>query len=921
MANINVYPAGILIFLAFMLCPAMAFADDAEDCQRLYNGHHRDQALAPCLRAERSTGNASVQVAIGYLYDMGLGVPVDKRKAFSWYMKAAQQGDTDAQAYVANAYQEGQGASVNLEQARSWYLKAAKQNSELAQLALGEMFGKGLGVTADPVKAEQWFVAAANHRNPKMMRTLGIYFLEGDLVQRDPRKAAYWYKNAAVAGDVEAQISIAMLLNRGLGIETDKKEALLWFKRAAENYVNLKKLNSGNCTSLCMSILRYYRLALEEAPPTKVTRAKLAKLALLVSGESPELTAVQKESGKPQDKEVSEQTQDLRQDSDWIKHRYWRSPWLVEPPAAIWEKADPELKVFKRYKIETQPVLGATYEVEFDLSVINYGILASNDQGLHTKLQTTADLLATCGIRLRHAFITDANTNNDAQDFVPGSLSSPHAVAWVLPVALQEDRDAGGVASIANLASGEQPVFHIGEINKENEPFSTSESRYVWPHEVGHLIGEMGHPDDLRPSVMHYYALTEMSFTTEQCERMRKWPWMYQYQEPMQSYEWPRTLTPEEGQDRVARIDALPSESDKLEPLRQLLLGTLTSESPDTAEEYAFASLIEHFYNEGLYRQGFYLEMLWERRHGFTIADALLEQNGIRPSALTRELAATLRDDYMHTRPEDALLSPAFWSVDSDSETSTKVKMQSPTNTSDAKLVDDRRQAVDVSAQANQALGAIGTLSAASMSSAQSGYLVSRCLVLTNKSSLFPSPHLARIMAPVSFRPAYAPQQTLAGKVVAYGSYAGKMYDANDNWALVRLDKTLPLEAPTIPLYQMSMEQMKDRALTAVGISDASGIPYSDSQCKAEGLSIIRFTVAHHCQATLSQTGGALLAKGKDDRFYAVGMITDDPWTTNEDADEVSHHQGVNFIPGKPYDLTTAGDRIVAVIKGSNCGE
>ncbi|MNC06619.1 hypothetical protein D3C75_541360 [compost metagenome] len=504
---------------------------------------------------------------------------------------------------------------------------------------------------------------------------------------------------------------------------------------------------------------------------------------------------------------------------------------------------------------------------------------------------------------------------------MPALLPSPNAVVWVIPIALQDERDADGVASIANLSLNEQPVIHIGEISKNNELIPPSESQIVWSHELGHLIGEMGHPDDLRPSVMHYFALTDWSFTAEQCERMRDWPWMYEYQESTQNNEWPRTLTAKEGQELVARIDGLAKESDKLEALKRLLLGKLTSESSDVAEEYAFASLIEHFYNASLYRQGFYMEMLWERRHGFTIADSMLKPNGIRPEVLTSELAATLREDYMHTRPEQRLLGAAFWATEADTKDSKNVGMKNLADSRDTKLVDDRRQSVDVSAQANQSLGAIGAISTTSMSQAQTGYLVSRCLVLTNKSSVFPSPSLARIMAHVSFRPAYAPQLALEGKVIAYGGYAGKMYDANDNWALVRLDKTLPPEAPVIPLYQMSMEQLKDRSLTAVGVPDAAVIPYSDNQCKAEGLSIIRFTFAHYCQATASQIGGALLAKGKDDRLYAIGMLTNDPWTADVDADEISRHQGVNFIPGKIYSLTTAGDQIVALIQETNCGE
>ncbi|WP_415760631.1 trypsin-like serine peptidase [Pseudomonas sp. LT1P18] len=629
-----------------------------------------------------------------------------------------------------------------------------------------------------------------------------------------------------------------------------------------------------------------------------------------------------KKDGEPlSEKEPADEHDNLRKGTDWLKNRYWRSPWLVEPPPSVWRKSDPDIVVSGRSSLETQPNPGASYQVEFDLSVVNFGKLANSDDGLQKKLQATADLLSSCGIRMRHVQITGVNVDNQANDYVPGDIPSPNALAWVLPIALQDLRDADGVASIDNLSNQEQPKVHIGEIDTENELIPATESLIVWPHELGHLLGEMGHPDDLRPSVMHYYALTDWSFTPEQCERMRDWPWMYRYRENASSVEWPPTLGTEEGLELVLKIEGDANEGTRLRSLQRLLLGKVTGETPDNEEEYAFASLIEHFYKAGLPRQGFYLELLWERRHGFTIADSILDPVGFRPAALTREVAAQLRDVYMHSRPEQMLFDPEFLAGEPSADDPASMPKPMVVVSSDEMLEGDRRQAVDLTNPSNLALGAIGTVTTPSMPRAASGYLVSRCLVLTNKSAVFPSAHLARIKAQVTFRPAHASARSLAGRVVAYGGYAGKMYDANDNWALIRLDQALPADAPVIPLYQMSMEQLKDRPLTAAGMLGATDKPYFDSQCKAEGLRVISFTFAHHCQTTTSQMGGPLLARGKDDRLYAIGMLTDDPWTATEDADEFSHHQGINFIPGKIYDLTTMGDRIIAQLKATRCGE
>ncbi|WP_415760630.1 tetratricopeptide repeat protein [Pseudomonas sp. LT1P18] len=277
----------LVLALSMLCCAAPVFADELEDCQRLYNGGHRDQALAPCLRAEKSTRSASIQFALGHIYERGYGVPVDQQKAFTWYMRAARQGHATAQEAVGFAYQQGQGTAIDHVQARTWYLKAGAQDSEGAQFALGELYGKGLGVAADPHQAEQWFLKAANHHNPEMMRSVADHFLRGEMIERDPEKAAIWFKNAAVAGDAPAQLNFAMLLNRGLGVPVDKQAALGWFERAAQHYIGRKGLDPKTCTAECYPAMRYFMLALKEAPASKGNRTKIARLDSLLSGEGP----------------------------------------------------------------------------------------------------------------------------------------------------------------------------------------------------------------------------------------------------------------------------------------------------------------------------------------------------------------------------------------------------------------------------------------------------------------------------------------------------------------------------------------------------------------------------------------------------------------------------------------------------------
>lgn len=62
---------------------------------------------------------------LAYLYDLGLGVPQDRREAFRLYMRAAELGWAEAMWNVANMYGTGQlGGPPNLGLACVWTLRA-----------------------------------------------------------------------------------------------------------------------------------------------------------------------------------------------------------------------------------------------------------------------------------------------------------------------------------------------------------------------------------------------------------------------------------------------------------------------------------------------------------------------------------------------------------------------------------------------------------------------------------------------------------------------------------------------------------------------------------------------------------------------------------------------------------------------------
>ena len=92
------------ILTAFMLFAATAvLAGDLEDGLAAYRAGDYQKALGLWGPLAKQ-GYASVQHRLGWIYDVGKGVPEDSAKAVYWYRKAANQGYTASQTHLGSMY-------------------------------------------------------------------------------------------------------------------------------------------------------------------------------------------------------------------------------------------------------------------------------------------------------------------------------------------------------------------------------------------------------------------------------------------------------------------------------------------------------------------------------------------------------------------------------------------------------------------------------------------------------------------------------------------------------------------------------------------------------------------------------------------------------------------------------------------------
>ena len=132
---------------------------------------YRHQCLEVLFRLSKQE-NSIADYILGNWYTHGLGVKKDYKKAFKYFLSAAQKGHPSAQYDVGVSFEKGAGTIKNLEKAFKWYRKAALQNDPTGQMELGLCYFHGVGIARNIKKAIFWYRKAAKNGNLEAIHTL-----------------------------------------------------------------------------------------------------------------------------------------------------------------------------------------------------------------------------------------------------------------------------------------------------------------------------------------------------------------------------------------------------------------------------------------------------------------------------------------------------------------------------------------------------------------------------------------------------------------------------------------------------------------------------------------------------------------------------------------------------------------------------
>lgn len=151
------------IAVVFAVLASLAFAGSAfagtalENARDLMEANRFEEARTALEPLARS-GNADAEELIGIMYAMGLGVELDDRRAFEWYLRASMKGHPGAQSGIGWYYEVGRGITApDPVRAYMWYTlsaiggdpDAAVSQEEIAKRMTQEQIAEALVLVND----------------------------------------------------------------------------------------------------------------------------------------------------------------------------------------------------------------------------------------------------------------------------------------------------------------------------------------------------------------------------------------------------------------------------------------------------------------------------------------------------------------------------------------------------------------------------------------------------------------------------------------------------------------------------------------------------------------------------------------------------------------------------------------------------
>jgi TPR repeat protein len=230
-----------------MLCWMAAFAIAAErdSPQRLEERAHALMSSDPpqwkaareAFEQAADVGSTRAMSYVGWMYEHGHGVAVDKAMAARWYERAALGGAHDYAIKLGWMHLAGDGMQADREQAEAWFSHAIEADHDPARIALASVLIADAtgGRATDRVSEARGLLETAYAGGER----LAAFFLARIHVEGvgghpvDMARGARYVRIAAEDGHAQMQGWLALMHAKGDGVEADRMESAFWAALAA----------------------------------------------------------------------------------------------------------------------------------------------------------------------------------------------------------------------------------------------------------------------------------------------------------------------------------------------------------------------------------------------------------------------------------------------------------------------------------------------------------------------------------------------------------------------------------------------------------------------------------------------------------------------------------------------------------------
>ncbi|QJI30070.1 sel1 repeat family protein [Pseudomonas sp. ADAK18] len=194
-------------------------------------GRARDVAAALKIWTDLARQDyAPAQATLGALYLDGSAIGAADYKKAKHYLELSVAHDNPTSIYnLGFMYELGLGVPKSISQAIGYYEQSAKLNYAKALFRLGSLSANHLTPEGGPESACQYYERAAKAGYGEGAFLTGKCFATGVGMPKNLPLASQWYREAAMLDVPQAQANLGYIFEKGLGQEVNIPEAYKWY--------------------------------------------------------------------------------------------------------------------------------------------------------------------------------------------------------------------------------------------------------------------------------------------------------------------------------------------------------------------------------------------------------------------------------------------------------------------------------------------------------------------------------------------------------------------------------------------------------------------------------------------------------------------------------------------------------------------